>query len=401
LRIPPRSFAFTALLGLFAALPAFSVDLSAPTLPLLPRALGTSVPIAGLTLSLFMVGFAVGQLGAGSLSDTNGRRPVLLAGLACFTAAGFTCALASTGATLALARSIQGFGAGACSVISFAMIQDLFEGDDARSKRSYVTTIFCAVPILAPALGSVLIDWFGWRSVHGSLALAGGLLLLVAWICVDESRLADRHMGSAGGAGLATPLWKDSGFIRVALTNALSYGGIFAYIAGSPVAIIGDLGYSSRVFAAVFASTAVALAGGAWTSGRLSRRGVPASTLVTSGLIVMAGAAFGLMILAVFGVTNGAIIIPILMAIMYTRGVIAPNLQHIAIEQQGQRAGLASAALGVSQLLAGALASAAVAVLLPLLGPIAVAVGMALPAVAALVPWCLSGRKSRNCGASV
>src|ERR1700690_3976763 len=77
LRIAPRSFAFTVLLGLFAALPAFSVDVSAPTLALLPAALQTTRTLAGLTLSLFMVGFALGQLGGGGLSDRRGRRPVL------------------------------------------------------------------------------------------------------------------------------------------------------------------------------------------------------------------------------------------------------------------------------------------------------------------------------------
>ena len=85
LQISPKSFAFTVLLGLLAALPALSIDVSAPTLALLPTALGTSATLASLTLSLFMVGFALGQLGGGSLSDRYGRRPLLLVGLSCYT----------------------------------------------------------------------------------------------------------------------------------------------------------------------------------------------------------------------------------------------------------------------------------------------------------------------------
>jgi len=190
LRIAPKSFAFTALLGLFAALPALSVDVSTPTLALLPKALDTSQTLASLTLSLFMVGFALGQLGGGGFSDGHGRRRVLLGGLGCFTVAGIACTLSWTGEVLAISRLVQGFGAGACSVMAFAMVQDLFEGDAARAKRAYVSVIFGGVPIVAPALGSVLIDWFGWRSVHGVLVIIGVFLLLVAWAGVAESRLA-------------------------------------------------------------------------------------------------------------------------------------------------------------------------------------------------------------------
>ena len=235
MRIQPHSLAFTVLLGLFATLSALAIDMSAPTLALLPRALGTSRTLASLTLSLFLAGFAVGQIGGGNLSDGQGRRPVLLGGLACYTLAGLACALAPSGEMLALSRTIQGLGAGACSVISFAMVQDLFEGETARAKRSYVTMIHGVVPILAPALGAVLTDLFGWRSVHGVLAAAGGVLLVLTWAGVAESRPTNRrNSASAGSAGLAW-LWRDTIFLRLALANAFSYGVIFAYIAGSPV----------------------------------------------------------------------------------------------------------------------------------------------------------------------
>jgi DHA1 family bicyclomycin/chloramphenicol resistance-like MFS transporter len=373
-------------LGLFAALPALSIDVSAPTLPLLPVALGTSRAVAGLTLSLFMVGFAAGQIGGGTLSDGQGRRPTLLGGLAGFTIAGVACAMSLSGGALALSRLIQGFCAGVCSVVSFAMVQDLFDGNAARAKRSYVTTIFTAVPILAPALGSVLTDRFGWRSVHGLLAVAGALLFVITWIGVAESRSADLVPVRPIGSGTVR-IWKDSPFVCLSVANALSYGCIFAYIAGSPVVIIGQMGLSSAVFAGVFALTAMALAAGAWTSGRLSRRGIETTLLVNVSLLVAAGAALAMAAVALSGMAAGPIAVPFLMVILFTRGLIAPNMQHMAIERQRARAGAASAAVGVSQLLLGATASAVVAVLLPILGAGAVAYPMALLATAALIPW--------------
>lgn len=387
LQIAPKSLGFTVLLGLFAALPALSIDVSAPTLPLLPDALGTSRAVAGLTLSLFMVGFAAGQIGGGTLSDGQGRRPALLGGLAGFTLAGVACAMSLSGGALAFSRLIQGFCAGVCSVVSFAMVQDLFDGNAARAKRSYVTTIFTAVPILAPALGSVLTDRFGWRSVHGLLAIAGALLFVITWMGVAESRFPDLVPVQPIGHGGTVRIWKDSSFVCLSVANALSYGCIFAYIAGSPVVIIGQMGLSSAVFAGVFALTAIALAAGAWTSGRLSHRGIETTVVVEVSLLVAAGAALALAAVALSGMTAGPIVVPLLMVNLFTRGLIAPNMQHLAIERQRERAGAASAVVGVSQLLSGATASAVVAVLLPILGAGAVAYPMALLATAALVPW--------------
>jgi DHA1 family bicyclomycin/chloramphenicol resistance-like MFS transporter len=402
LRIAPTSFAFTALLGLFAALPALSIDVSAPTLALLPHALDTSRTVAGLTLSLFMVGFALGQLGGGSLSDGYGRRPVLLGGLANFTLAGIACGLSLSGEVLAISRLVQGFGAGVCSVIAFAMVQDLFEGDAARAKRSYVTTIFAIVPILAPALGSLLTDLFGWRSVHWVLALGGGSLFAFTWAGVAESRQTGLTIFAGGSRSIMVRLWNDPPFVRITLANAFSYGAIFAYIAGSPVVVMGQMGYSSAVFAAVFACTAAALAAGAWTNGRLTRRGIGAAALIGPSLFIAAIATLAVAILSLFESTAGAFLIPLLLAVFFTRGITAPNLQHLAIERQRERAGSASAAVGVSQLLSGALASAVVALLLQYLGPGAVAVPMAMLAVSAFIVWHrsgVSGRRSVRLGA--
>jgi len=394
LQIAPKSSGFTVMLGLFAALPVLSIDVSAPTLALLPQALGTSRFLAGLTLSLFMAGFALGQLGGGRLSDRNGRRPVLLAGLGCFTLAGVACTLSPSGGLLAFSRFIQGLGAGACSVVSLAMLQDLFEGEALRTKRSYVTVVFGAVPMLAPALGSALTELAGWRSVHGVLAAAGGLLLLVTWAGVTESRRTALDGFGRTGPIPSAPLRNDPRFVGIALANALSYGAIFAYIAGAPVVIIGQMGLSSAVFAGVFTCTTFALTVGAWTSGRLSRRGIRSTALVNPSLAVAAAATLALAAVCSSGLTSGAILVPLLLVVLFTRGVIAPNLQHLAIDQQRERAGVASAAVGVSQLLAGAVASVAVAGLLPVLGPSAVAIPMALLATAALLTWHWSSRGS-------
>jgi MFS transporter, DHA1 family, multidrug resistance protein len=272
-------------------------------------------------------------------------------------------------------------------VLSFAMVQDLFEGDAARAKRSYVTVVFGAVPMLAPALGSLLSDVAGWRAVHGTLAIAGGTLLLVTWLGIAESRCADLELFRPVTANRTVRLRDDSRFVGLALANALSYGGIFAYIAGSPVVIIGLMRQPSVIFAVVFACTAAALTAGAWTSGRLSRRGFQAAGLLGPSLCAAAAAALALAVAGLGGIMSGAILLPPLLVVLFSRGIIAPNLQHLAIERRQEQAGAASAAVGVSQLLSGALGSAIVAALLPYWGVSAVAIPMTLFAISALLVW--------------
>ena len=378
---------FAVLLGLFAALPALSIDISAPGLSMLPDALHTTTMIAALTLPLFLAGFAAGQLGGGILSDRRGRRPVLLAALACYTAATVACALAATGPEMVATRAIQGVGAGACSVQAFAMVQDLFEGTAARSMRSYVTVVFGLVPMLAPALGTALIELAGWRSVHAAMAGAAAVLLVVTYVGVAESRgMKPKAVGSAGAAA-PQPLWADLTFLGYAATNALSYGCLFAYIAGSPIVMMGQLGYTARDFALMFALTAASLTTGAWASGRMARDGVSIGDLLWPGLTIGTVATVALAALTWEGVRNGTVLLPLLMLTSFARGLVAPNLQQLAIERRRHQAGVASAAIGTTQLLAGALASAAVAALLGPLGPFGMTLPMACVSLGALIVW--------------
>ncbi len=388
MRVAWSSSWFTLLLGIFAGLPALSIDLSAPTLIELPAALNTSVTVAGLTLSLFMVGFALGLLAGGRVSDQLGRRPVLLGSLVVYCLAGIICAAASSGPGLVYARILQGMGAGACSVMASAMVQDLFQGEEARRKRSYVTIVNGVVPVMAPALGAWLSAAAGWRSVHVVLAVAGTALLAIVWASVAESRPTANasRIGPRLEPGLMR-LRDDWRFIGLALVNAFSYAALFAYIAGAPMVTMRIMGLPSGIYAAVFASTALALSAGALTSARLGGRGPGAATLVWPSLVIQAGSAIGLALFAAEHVTPGIVLMPLLLITCYARGIIAPNLLHLTVGLRQRDAGMASAFVGVLQLAGGALSSAAVAAFLPAYGIMAVAATMALLTGAAAMLW--------------
>lgn len=368
MRIPPESIGFTLVLGLLAALPALSIDVSAPTLVLLPAALATTEAAAGATLSLFMAGFAAGQLLGGHQSDRRGRRPVLTTSLLLFTAAAGLCAAAQSAGQLVAFRLLQGIGAGSCSVLAFAMIQDLFAGQRARSKRSYVAVVFAIMPMVAPAIGVQLIGVGGWRATHGTLMLAGAALLAVTVAWVPESRVPRPAVApppKERRTGLSRWLHEERPFLRIAAVNAASYASLFAYIAGSPVVVIARMGFSPEAYAALFAATASTLAAGAWTNGWLARRNVEAVRAVDAAFAASALGCAGALWLAAAAPDTPAPLLPCLLAVFFCRGILAPNLQHLAIGDRKEGAGVASAILGVVQLLSAAVASAAVAALSP------------------------------------
>ncbi len=391
MRLSSANPVFTIVLGVFAGLPALSIDLSAPTLTILPTALDTTGFVAGLTLSLFMVGFAVGQFFGGRLSDRFGRRIVLLSALTFYVFAGMCCVFATSGPILVASRLVQGVGAGACAVQAMAIVQDVFRGEAARRKQSYVTVVISIVPMLAPAVGAFMVQAFGWRSVHAVLAVAGVLLLLLVALTIEESRPLESRSSLRGyGFKAGLDMLAESWFLRIAVTNALSYGAIFAYIAGAPVVVMQRFGYSSSAYAILFATTALSLTAGAYSNAGLGRR-VSGDQLVMPALALQSVATI-ILVLADHGsmVFRLALAIPGLMLCCFGRGVASPNLVHLGVSGHRENAGLAAAMIGLSQLLVGAAASVLVAALLPRFGLAAVAMPMAILASAAALFWRLT-----------
>lgn len=390
MHIAPERKLFTVLLGILAGLPALSIDISSPTLVELPAALATTTFVAGLTLSLFMLGFALGLMLGGRISDRIGRRPVLLSALSTFIVSGIACALSQSGLLLVAARFLQGAGAGGCSVLAYAMVQDLFEGEAARSKRSYITVILGVVPVLAPALGAGLSALAGWRSVYVILIVAGALLFIFSASALDESL---RRRTPEPGA-VYVRLRDDRRFVRIALINGLSYGSLFAYIAGVPVVTMGQLGLSATIYAGLFACTALSLSAGAWTSVRLGRFGFGASQMAWPALAAQAAATVAIALAGELSVHKALLLTPMLLACFFARGIAAPNLIHLAMAGRTNDAGLASATIGVVQLVCASFGSAVVAALLPHFQAPAVSVPMALMAGTAAILWLTLGARS-------
>lgn len=362
--IRPNSLGFTLLLGGLAALPPLAIDMGLPALTALGTSFNSSSAATGLTLSLFMAGFAIAQLIFGPVSDRYGRRPILFIGCGVFALANVMCTIAPSINALILWRLIAGAGAGAAAVLEMAIVRDLFEGVAARTQFSYINLVMSIAPMIAPTIGGLILTISNWRSIYGVLAVSG--LVLVGAIAIgfgesiahrDQSAIAPRRLMSNYLRVLNNRIC-----VGYSLVNALSFGCMFAYVAGSPLLLIQILGISTTLYGWFFASTAFAVMAGSFLNGRLSVRSVPPSRLLKVGLTLAVVSAISLVLVSISNHVRVITLLPLLVLNTFCFGLIAPNAKHGALQPLPEVAGVAAAVLGFTQMaIGGTLASALVA----------------------------------------
>lgn len=381
----PGSVAFTLLLSALVTLASFATDMGLPVLAATAASLGVVPGRAALTLSVFMAGFALGPLAAGPLSDHYGRRRLLLVGCATFTVAGGLAAFSTTLSALLAWRTLMGVGAGVCQVLAIATVRDLFAGPEARVRQSYVNLAAGLAPVLAPSLGVMVAAAGGWRAIYGVLA-GGGLALLTALV-VLLAESAPRRIEASLTMGTTLRSYRrvlthpvSFGYV---LVQAFNFGALFAYVSGSSLVLIELLHVDQRTYGALFACTAFGLMVGALLNARLIRRGVSARRLIACGLAAVVGSALLLLALTAVGSLTVGVIVPLAVVGFVGHGMVRPHTSQGALEPVPEIAGVASAVLSTVQMVAGAIASAAVAALFDVTSALAMTAPMALCAVVA------------------
>jgi len=368
-RLSIHSPVFTLLLAALATLAAFATDMSLPVLADTAASFGVTVGQATLSLSTFMIGFAFAPLLSGPLSDHVGRRPVLIVGTAMFAACGaFATYSASIGALL-FWRVMMGAGAGTGFVIVVAMVRDLFSGQEARVRQSYVNMAAGVAPVIAPTLGVFVAALGGWRAIYAALAIGAAALAIAAHFALDESLAASAKVTTTYRehydrvvAGYARVLREpvSVGFIGVV---ALNFGSLFAYVAGSSLVLIGVLGVSKRTYGMLFACSSFGLMIGALSNARLSRRGVSHHRLIVTGMTAIVSTALALLVLSLIGAVKVATVVPLAVLGFIGHGMVRPNAVQGALEPVPEVAGVASALMSAAQMVTGAAASAMVSTL--------------------------------------
>src|SRR5476651_923622 len=181
------TFALTALLAALSAIGPLTTDMYLPSLPDIARQLGASTAQVQLTISAYLIGFAVGQIFYGPVSDRHGRKPVLLSALALYCVASLACALSTSIEMLIVARFVQALGGSGGIVLARAVVRDLYSGVRAGRELSLIGSVMALAPILAPIVCGIFQTGFGWRAIFVTLVLAAIIGLAVVWTRMPET----------------------------------------------------------------------------------------------------------------------------------------------------------------------------------------------------------------------
>ncbi|WP_433250782.1 multidrug effflux MFS transporter [Streptosporangium sp. CA-135522] len=384
------------ILGALTALGPLSIDMYLPALPALTRDLAAGPSLVQLTLTACLIGLALGQVLAGPLSDAVGRRRPLLAGGTVYAASSALCVIAPTVQTLVALRLVQGAAGGAAIVIARAIVRDRCEGVAAVRLFTLLMQISGVAPILAPLVGGEVLRVTSWRGVFVLITILGMALVIAVLTALPETLERDRRQTGGFRTTLRAfrDLIGDRAFTGYALSGGLAFAAMFAYISGSPFVVQDVYGLSPQAFSLIFALNGVGIVVAGQVSGRLSARS-PATTLLAAGLAIsLAGA---LILLAAVLTRAG---LPALLAGLFLVvagiGLTMPNGAALALSgQPPERAGTASALLGLAQFVIGGLAA-------PLVGafgthtalPMAVVIAVLATGAALAAPmWRTRGRR--------
>lgn len=359
--IPVSSPFYIIMLGLMSALPPFGIDVGLPALPNLQTDLGVSMAQATQTLTLFLVGFALGPVVFGPLSDRYGRKPILLLGVALFSLAALGCALAPSIELLLILRVVQGIGAGAAAALPAAIVRDVFHGDMALNRQSYVAVVNAVTPLVAPLIGAAIIAFGTWRSIYEALAVVGAMLFMSVLFGYKETAPLHRIEGNVVQATVRAYVQVLSNRDYLLATGLFSatFGIMFAYISSSSAVFMNLLGASATTYGFLFALTAVGEIAGAACNGRLAPR-FGAARLLSVAVIGCFAASALLLAVALSGVQSITVCAVLVVISNFCAGIIMPNATHRALKDLGTVAGSAAALLRSLQMVAGAFAAAAV-----------------------------------------
>ena len=285
-RLP--QWAFAILLAVLGMLGPFSIDTYLPAFSGISASLGATPLEMQQTLSAYLFGFAFMALFHGAISDSFGRRPVVLWGLGVFTLASVGCALSQSIGQLIFFRAMQGLSTGAGIVIARAVVRDMYAPSQAQKVMSQITLFFGAAPAIAPLLGGWLLIHSSWHAIFWFLAALGVVLWIANYRLLPET-LHPTQRQHFHIKNLLAGYWQlgaDPRFLLLALASGVPFNGMFLYILSAPVFLGEHLQLRPQQFFWCFLVTIGGIMSGAWVSGRVAGK-LSQKRQIRNGFVIM------------------------------------------------------------------------------------------------------------------
>ncbi|MFT8783668.1 multidrug effflux MFS transporter [Acetobacter syzygii] len=362
---------FSLLLGFLTAVGPISTDIYLPAFPAMEQSFHTSAGNVQFTLAVWFVGLAIGQLSVGPLADRYGRRMPLLVGNALYAVASAICAFAPDVTTFSVARFVASVGASASLVVPTACVRDVVSDRAAGARMmSRLIMVMGVVPILAPMLGGLVVEFVSWRIIFWASAVYGVVCVaLVLWILPETLPYQKRQALSPMTlvTRYVTLLW-DKGYGIYAMMTAFSTFMSFSYLTAAPFVFVQLFHFSPLHFSMLFGVMSVFMIGASQVNGLLVGRVDPGRLLY--GAVAMAVLGTVLMVgVSVWSVWYASaasreyevwLLIGTMVLALAPTGIIFPNAMTMALADHPAQAGAASALAGTLQYVLGALAGVVV-----------------------------------------
>ncbi|KFG98917.1 MFS transporter [Burkholderia paludis] len=332
------------LLMLVVCLPRVTIDAYLPSLPAMADTLhGTDAQLQ-LTLTLYMVGYALSMLVSGPLSDRYGRRPVLLGGLCVYAIASVGCALSDSIATLVVARICQALGGCCGTVIGRVIVRERYPAAMQATMLGRISAGMALSPVLAPLAGSAIAEGLGWHGVFGCLAAGGAVATAMVLRYLPETREPDARRPAGPGPGLLRTyagLLRERRFLRYSLAISFAYCTYYPFIAESSTLFQRQMGVSGPVYAAIFGLTVLGYLIGSNLFARTGGRWQADSAIAAAAGVNLAGAA-ALWAAGTFAPTAAAALVVPMFVVMIAVGIAIPACQFAVMQPYTTIAGTAS-----------------------------------------------------------
>jgi MFS transporter, DHA1 family, multidrug resistance protein len=351
----------SVLLASLGMLGPFSIDTYLPAFEGIARSTGATPVQLQQTLSSYLAGFALMNLFHGALSDSFGRRPVVMGGLIVFTIASVGCAVSTSIESLILWRAVQGMCAGAGMVVSRAVIRDLYPPSEAQRVMSQVTIFFGVAPAIAPLIGGYLYVHSDWHYIFWFLAAIGLLLTVVNWRVLPESlppaskqQFAVRPLMRGYSSML-----RSRRFLLLVLASGIPFNSMFMYVMAAPEFLGRHLGLGPTQFFWFFLCTIGGIMGGAWWSGRVAGKMKPANQ-IRRGFTLMLAAMLANLLLMALAPQHAIFSLPIIGLFSLGWAFMVPVVTIMVLDENPERRGMASSlqsaiAAAANAVVAGAL----------------------------------------------